>query len=140
MKVDPAALKEIKHISIGVFALDGLLVAVYLGIGILNARQLLFLLGGSLVSVICFMWMCMSIQKTLESGENARGIMTRSYAGRMALYFVWGGVAVYLNRHNYPVIIAGLLPMLMPNITIKLLNLFTYFNVFAYNELGELYD
>lgn len=127
MRVDPAALKEIKHISIGVTALSGIIIAVYLGLGILNARQILFLVGGALVSVLCFVWLCMSIQKTLDAGENGKGVMTRSFAARMAAYFTWGAIVVIFNRSNYPVIIAGLAPLIMPNITIKLINLLTYF-------------
>ena len=126
MKADSAALKEIRHISIGVLAMDGLVVAVLLGLKMLNARSVVFLIGGSLVAVVGFIWLCISVQKTLEAGENAKGMMTRSYLGRMTLFAVWAGASMLLNKGNYAAMITGLLPLIMPNITIKIMNLFNY--------------
>ena len=127
LKVDPAALKEIKHISWGVLAMDGLVVAVFLGLHILNFRNVVFLIGGSAVALIGFIWLCMSVQRTLEAGENAKGMMTRSYLGRMTFFAVWAGASMLLNKGDYPAMLTGLLPLVMPNLTIKLMNLFNYF-------------
>ncbi len=128
MKADPAAIKEIKHISLGVLALDGLVVAVFLGLRILDLRNIIFLIGGSAVAILGFIWLCMSVQKTLEAGENAKGMMTRSYLGRMSFFALWAGFAMLINRGNYPAMLTGLLPLVMPNLTIKIMNLFSYLN------------
>jgi hypothetical protein len=127
MKADPAALKEIRHIALGILALDGIVIAVFLGLRIFNLRNGLFLLGGSLVALLGFVWLCISVQKTLEAGENARGMMTRSYLGRMTLLALWAAASMLLNRGNYPAMITGLLPLIMPNLTIKIMNLMNYF-------------
>jgi hypothetical protein len=126
MKADPAAIKEIKHISIGVLALDGIVVAVFLGLRILTLRNGLFLLGGSAVAVLGFVWLCISVQKTLEAGENAKGMMTRSYLGRMTMFALWAGFSMLANKGNYPAMLTGLLPLIMPNLTIKIMNLINY--------------
>ena len=126
MKADPAALKEIRHIALGILALDGIVIAVFLGLRIFNLRNGLFLLGGSLVALLGFVWLCISVQKTLEAGENARGMMTRSYLGRMTLFALWAAASMLLNRGNYPAMITGLLPLIMPNLTIKIMNLINY--------------
>lgn len=127
MRVDPSALKEIRHISLGVLAMDGLVIAVFLGLHIFNLRNLFFLIGGSTVAILGFIWLCMSVQKTLEAGENAKGMMTRSYLGRMTLFAVWAGASMLLNKGDYPAMLTGLLPLIMPNLTIKIMNLFNYF-------------
>lgn len=127
MKVDPSALKEIKHISLGVLALDGIVVAVFLGLHILNLKNILFLAGGSVVAILGFIWLCISVQKTLEAGENAKGMMTRSYLERITLYAAWAAASMLLNKGDYPAMLTGLLPLIMPNLTIKIMNLFNYF-------------
>ncbi len=127
MKVDPSALKEIKHISLGVLALDGIVVAVFLGLHILNLKNILFLAGGSVVAILGFIWLCISVQKTLEAGENAKGMMTRSYLERITLYAAWAAASMFLNKGDYPAMLTGLLPLIMPNLTIKIMNLFNYF-------------
>ena len=127
MKADPAAIKEIRHIALGVIALDGIVVAVFLGLRILNIRNVIFLLGGSAVAVLGFVWLCMSVQKTLEAGENAKGMMTRSYMGRMTMFAVWAAATMLFNKGDYPAMLTGLLPLIMPNLTIKIMNLVSYF-------------
>ena len=127
MKIDPASLKEIKHIGAGLLAMDGLVLAVLLGLHIANARNLIFLLGGSAVAFLGFVWLCISVQKTLEAGENARGMMTRSYLERITLYAVWAAVTMLTNKGNYPAMVMGLVPLLMPNLIIKIMNLISYF-------------
>ena len=127
MKADPAALKEIKHISLGVLAMDGLVIAAYLGLRILSLKNVLFLLGGSVIAVLGFIWLCISVQKTLEAGENAKGMMTRSYLGRMTMFALWAAFTMLLNKGDYSAMITGLLPLVMPNLTIKFMNLLTYF-------------
>ena len=128
MKADPAALKEIKHIALGVLALDGIVVAVFLGLHIADLRNMLFLAGGSLVAVLGFVWLCISVQKTLEAGENAKGMMIRSYLGRMTLFALWAALSMLANKGNYPAMLTGLVPLIMPNLTIKIINLLNYFS------------
>jgi len=108
-------------------ALDGLVVAVFLGLRILNLRNMLFLAGGSLVAILGFIWLCISVQKTLEAGENAKGMMTRSYLERITFFAIWAAVSMLLNKGDYPAMLTGLLPLIMPNLIIKLMNLFNYF-------------
>ncbi len=127
MKADPAALKEIRHIALGILALDGIVIAVFLGLRIFNLRNGLFLLVGSRIALLGVLCLFISVQKTLEAGENARGMMTRSYLGRMTLFALWAAASMLLNRGNYPAMITGLLPLIMPNLTIKIMNLMNYF-------------
>ena len=99
---------------------------MFLGLRILTLRNGLFLLGGSAVAVLGFVWLCISVQKTLEAGENAKGMMTRSYLGRMTMFALWAGFSMLANKGNYPAMLTGLLPLIMPNLTIKIMNLINY--------------
>ena len=126
MKIDQAALKEIKHIGLGILVMDTLVIAVHIGLKILDLRTSVFLLGGSLVMFLNFVWLCYSVQKTLEAGENAKGVMTRSYVERSILLVVWSALVFLLNKGNYKVMIAGVIPYIMPNLTIKFINLLKY--------------
>lgn len=127
MKFDSVIWKEIKHIAAGVFTFDVILLAVITGLKLFSPRILFFVLGGSAVAVGGFVWLCSSIQSTLEKKpENVKGAMTKSYLGRMVLYAGWVVIAVKFGGSSAAQI-AGALPVLFPSFTIKLMNLFKSF-------------
>lgn len=127
MKFDSVIWKEIKRISLGEAVCSVLLLAVMAALKQFSPRMLVFVLAGAVITVGGFVWLCCSIQSTLEKKpENVKGIMTKSYLGRMALYAGWVVIAVKFGGSS-AVQIAGALPVIFPSFTIKFMNLFKSF-------------
>lgn len=123
MKLDPVALKEVKHIAVGEFIGGAIACGVLLLLGKFSVNSLVFVLGGCLVAVGGFVWLCFSIQSVLHKDpDHIKGVMTKSYLGRMILYSAWVVVAVIFGADVFTKI-AGALPILFPSFTIKIMNL-----------------
>ena len=122
MKLQSASKKEILRIAKGTFAFDGLMIAgLFLlsqfGIGTFSYKVFLGALGGTIVAILNFTVMCLSIQKATEIDDQKqmKSFIQGSYNGRLLLQAGWV-VAAYLIPHTH--LIAAAAPLLFPNLTI----------------------
>lgn len=123
MKLQSASRKEIKRIAIGTLACDGIMIAgLFLlsqfGMGTFDlGRILLGAACGSVVAVINFTILCLTVQSAVEM-ENKRKMKARfqlSYNIRLALQALWVVVAFLIPQIHF---IAGAAPVLFPNVVL----------------------
>ena len=97
MKLQPASRKEVTRISKGVLILDGMMIAALfllsqVGAGEFNVgKVLLGTLAGSVISIVNFIILCLTIQTALEI-ENKRKMKARfqtSYNVRLLIQAIW---------------------------------------------------
>ena len=122
MKLQSASKKEILRITKGTIACDGLMIAgLFLlsqfGMGTFSYKIFLGALGGTIVAILNFTVMCLSIQKATEIDDQKqmKSFIQGSYNGRLLLQAGWV-VAAYLIPHTH--LIAAAAPLLFPNLTI----------------------
>jgi len=126
-KLDPVAKKEIRHILAGLIIGVCLECIVYFLISTFTIKVLYSSLIGALVTMIGFIWLCFSVQKTVDmaaEGKNVTGMMTKSYIGRILLYAGWAVCAVKFSVFDS---ISGVLPIIFPTLIIKSMNLYKSF-------------
>lgn len=123
MKLQAASRKEIARISLGTLVCDGILVAgLFLlsqfGIGKFElSRILLGAACGSLVAIVNFTILCLTVQSAVEI-ENKRKMKARfqlSYNIRLALQAVWVVACFLIPQIHF---VAGAAPILFPNVVI----------------------
>ena len=126
MKLQPASRKEIARISLGVLICDFLMIAVLfllslVGVGTFSvSRVLLGALCGSVVAVLNFVILCVTVQSAVEI-ENKRKMKQRfqlSYNIRLLLQVAWVVVCALIPQIHF---IAGAAPILFPNVVIYFL-------------------
>lgn len=122
MKLQPASKQEIRRISLGTAVGDCLLVLVLFllsqfGIGTFTfLRILLGVLGGSVVAILNFTIMCLTIQKAVDiADKKMKAKIQVSYNFRMLIQGVWCVVALVVPGIH---VIAGVTPLLFPTLTI----------------------
>ena len=129
MKLQDASRKEVTRISKGVLICDGVMIAgLFLlsqfGIGRFEiVRILLGTVIGSLISIVNFIILCLTIQSSLEI-ENKRKMKARfqtSYNIRLAVQAAWI-VAAFLLREKVH-FIAAAAPVFFPNLWLIYLQL-----------------
>ena len=129
MKLQDASRKEVTRISKGVLVCDGVMIAgLFLlsqfGIGRFDVvRILLGTVIGSLISIVNFVILCLTIQSSLEI-ENKRKMKARfqtSYNIRLAVQAAWI-VAAFLLRDKVH-FIAAAAPVFFPNLWLIYLQL-----------------
>ena len=122
MKLQDASRKEVTRVSKGVLVCDGVMIAgLFLlsqfGIGRFEiVRILLGTVIGSLISIVNFIILCLTIQSSLEI-ENKRKMKARfqnSYNIRLFIQAAWI-VAAFLLRSKVH-FIAAALPVFFPNV------------------------
>lgn len=76
-------------------------------------------LGASLVAVLNFFLMCMTVQTVAATADDkeARNTMKTSYTKRMGLQILWMVVAIAAPCFFW---VAGLIPLLFPSLGIKI--------------------
>lgn len=121
-KIQPAVLKETKHIAIGT-AIGTLIMLIVLAIiGKLDIMALYSAVLGAVYATANFFWLAMSVQKAADSADPARGksIIKLSYNLRLL-----GLLAFAIVLMKVPVFIwyAGLIPVVFPRITILAMSL-----------------
>ena len=101
--VQPAVRKETKKVAIGTFVCVVLMWAVFIG---------------GMVAVLNFFLMGLTVQKivSMEDDKQAAAKMKASYSQRMMLQLIWGVLAIAVPCFQF---VAGILPLLFPNIVIK---------------------
>ena len=122
MKLQDASRKEVTRIAKGVLICDGVMIACLFllsqfGIGGFHiGKVLLGTVIGSLISIVNFIILCLTIQSALEI-ENKRKMKARfqtSYNIRLAVQAAWI-VAAFLLRDKVH-FIAAALPVFFPNV------------------------
>lgn len=126
MKLQPASKKEVKRMAVGtaVCALimtTVIFVASLVGIGTFSYRVFIGAAGGSLIAILNFTIMCLTIQRATEIDDQKRmkSFIQGSYNGRLLLQAVW---VVICFKADCIHLIAGALPLLFPNALIFYLN------------------
>ena len=128
MILQPASRKEVKRIAIGTLCGDGILVA---GLFLLSQfdigtfdlpRILLSAAGGSLIAVLNFAIMCITVQSAvgMEDKKKMQVKFQISYNVRMIVQSGWIVAAFLLKPIHF---IAGAAPILFPKLTILYLQI-----------------
>lgn len=123
MKLQPASKREIRRITIGTLACDaimiaGLFLASQFGIGTFDPlRILLGVAGGTVVAVLNFTIMCLTVQSAVNYDDQKRmkSFIQGSYNGRLALQALWVVICIIVPGIH---ILAGAAPLLFPNVVI----------------------
>lgn len=122
MKLQPASKKEVKRIAIGTAAFSGIMTAAMfvlslVGVGTFDYKVFIGAIGGSLVAILNFTIMCLTIQNAVNIAEQKqmKAFIQGSYNGRLLLQAAWIVVAFVVSHIN---VIAAALPLLFPNLTI----------------------
>lgn len=123
MKLQSASRKEIKRIAVGTLVCDGIMVAgLFLlsqfGIGSFElSRILLGAACGSVVAIVNFTILCITIQNAVEI-ENKRKMKAKfqlSYNIRMVIQALWVVAAFLIPQIHF---VAGAVPVLFPNVVL----------------------
>ena len=122
MKLQPASKKEVKRIAAGILVCDVLMIAGFfvlslVGIGTFSYRVFIGALGGSLVALLSFVLMCLTIQRAteIEDKKRMKAFIQGSYNGRLMLQAAWVVIAMLVPHFQ---VIASAAPLLFPNLTI----------------------
>ena len=123
MKLQAASKKEISRIAAGTLVCDGIMIAgLFLlsqfGIGSFSVGSILLgALCGSLVAVLNFAILCLTVQSAVEI-ENKRKMKQRfqlSYNIRLLLQALWVVACFAIPQIHF---VAGAAPILFPNVVI----------------------
>lgn len=127
MKLQPSSKKEIKRIAIGVAICDvimiaGLFLLSQFGMGTFTYRIFVGAAGGSVITILNFAIMCMTVQQATnyDDQKKMRAFFQASYNGRLMLQAIWV-VICFVVPHIH--VIAGALPLLFPSVIILYLQL-----------------
>ena len=101
MKLQPASKKEVKRIAKGVLVCDVLMIAAIfvlslVGVGTFSYRVFVGAIGGSVIAVLNFTVMCLTIQQAteIEDKKRMKAFIQGSYNGRLLLQAGWIIVAI----------------------------------------------
>lgn len=122
MKLQPASKKEIKRITIGTGAFSclmvgGMFILSLVGVGTFDYKIFTGAIGGSLVAILNFIIMCLTIQNAVNIAEQKqmKAFIQGSYNGRLLLQAAWIVIAFMVSHIN---VVAAAIPLLFPNLTI----------------------
>ena len=123
MKLQPASRKEVKRVALGTGFFDIVMIAALflgslLGIGTFDLRKILLsTLIGSVIAIISFIIMCLTIQSavTMTDKKKMKAKFQLSYNARMVLQAGWAVAAFLIPGIHF---IAGAAPILFPKVTI----------------------
>ena len=126
MKLQPASKKEIKRIAGGILVCDVLMIAglfllSIVGVGTFSYRVFIGALGGSVVAILNFVILCMTIQQAteIEDKKRMKAFIQGSYNGRLLLQAAWVVICFAVSHIH---LIAGAVPLLFPHAVIFYLN------------------
>ena len=122
MKISKAVRKETGHIALGVALGSIVMVAVFALLHRFDYTVVLGALLGGAVSILNFLFMGLTAQKVVDSGDEAQGkaLVHRSYSMRMllmAVVLIVGFAAPCFH------VVAVAIPFLLPRITILVMQL-----------------
>ena len=123
MELQPASRKELSRIALGTLACDAVMIAALfllslVGVGTFEPfRILLGAACGSIVAVVNFAILCLTVQSAVEI-ENKKKMKARfqlSYNIRLLLQAGWVVLCFVLKPIHF---VAGAAPILFPNVVI----------------------
>lgn len=123
MKLQSASRREVKRISVGTAVGDliliaGLFLLSQFGIGTFPLIPILLgAVGGTVVAIINFIIMCLTVQKAVDIAEQKqmKAFFQGSYNARLLLQAAWVVAALLLPQIHA---LAAAAPLLFPNATI----------------------
>jgi len=123
MKLQPASRKEIRRVAIGTGILDVLMIAGFFllsqfGIGKFELVPIVLgTLGGSVIAVVNFTILCLTVQKAveIEDKKKMQAKFQLSYNARMVIQSGWVVAAFLIPQIHF---VAGAAPILFPNVVI----------------------
>lgn len=123
MKLQSSSVREIKRVAVGTLAGDAIMIAALFlasqfDIGTFQlGRILLGAAGGTVIAVLNFTIMCLTVQKAVEISDQKqmKAFFQGSYNGRLLLQAGWVVIALVLPQIH---VLAGAAPLLFPNATI----------------------
>ena len=123
MKLQPASKKELTRITIGTGVCDVILIAALFllsqfGIGTFSFfRILISTLCGSLIAVVNFAIMCLTVQSAvgMTDQKKMKAKFQLSYNARMIIQAGWTVAAFLIPQIHF---VAGAAPILFPKVTI----------------------
>lgn len=122
MKLQPASKKEVQRIAVGTAVFSGIMIGVMfvlslVGVGTFDYKVFVGAIGGSLVAILNFTIMCLTIQNAVNIAEKKqmKAFIQGSYNGRLLLQAAWIVVAFMVSHIN---VFAAAIPLLFPNLTI----------------------
>lgn len=120
VKIQPAVWKETGHIALGVVLGDIVMLVAFALLKRLDYTVLLGALLGSVAAVGNFLLLGLGAQRAMEDPDRAKALVQRSYMLRML-----GLVAVLVLGVAAPCfhVIAVIVPILMPSVTIYVMRL-----------------
>lgn len=126
MKLQPASRKELSRIALGTLACDAVMIAALfvlslVGVGSFDLlRILLGAVCGSVVAVVNFAILCLTVQSAVEI-ENKKKMKARfqlSYNIRLLVQAAWVVASFLIPQIHF---VAGAAPILFPNVVIYFL-------------------
>ena len=123
MILQPASRKEVTRIAIGSGICACVQILIFwvlslVGIGTFSYRILTGTLGGSLVAILCFALMCITLQKATANASDEKLVKTRvrnGYNLRKLLQILWVIAAFLIPGVN---VLAAMIPLFFPNVVI----------------------
>lgn len=128
-KLQPAVKKETLHVTLGALICTVLMCVIYFVLSLIFPEDVSFsytvILGGvagSFLAVLNFFLMAVTVQKVAgtENEDDARKLMKLSYTRRLGLQLLWIIAAVLAPCFDT---IAGIVPLLFPGFTIKVMGI-----------------
>jgi len=116
MKIQTVILKETARIAIGCILLSLIMILIFFVSGKLTIDVFLGAFTGSVIAVLNFLALGISLQKTVKKSEgNIKSMVHLSYSARMLVIFITMALLLYLGWFNP---IALMLPLIFPRISI----------------------
>ena len=126
MKLAPSIKKETGHIAAGVLIGDAVMLAVFALLQKLDYTVPLGALLGSTAAVLNFLFMAISCQKAMDNPDSAKKIVQKSYGTRMLVMVAVMAIGIALPIFHS---VAVVVPFLLPNLTIKVMQLLGLVNL-----------
>ncbi len=121
MKLQPASVRELKHISLGVAAGSAVMLAVFAIAGKFHWTVLTGALLGDAAAIFNFYYLCRSVQRAAASDEmTAHLIMRSSYSKRMLVSAAAMAIGFLSPWFHW---LAALIPLFLPRVTILFMQL-----------------
>ncbi len=121
LKLQPASVRELKHISLGVAAGSAVMLAVFAIVGKFHWTVLTGALLGDAAAIFNFYYLCRSVQRAAASDEmTARLVMRSSYSRRMLVSAAAIAAGFLLPWFHG---LATVIPLFLPRVTILFMQL-----------------
>jgi len=128
MILQPASRREVSRIAIGSGVCACIQILVFwilslLGIGTFNYRVVIGTIGGSLVAILCFAQLCITLQKATAHATDEKFVKTQvrnGYNLRKLLQILWVIAAFVIPGIN---VLAAMIPLFFPNVVIYYLQI-----------------